>query len=185
MPTIITHSVFALLLGRIFQLANMPKRFWLLAVACTMLPDLDVIGFSIGIAYGDPLGHRGFSHSLVFALLVSICVVAIAFRQPEFRPLRLHLLVFYFLVTASHGLFDAMTNGGLGIAFFAPFDDTRYFLPFRPIQVSPIGLADFIRWGGMRVLIREWVWIILPTVMVLAFFSITRLIRKKFSHTDR
>src|SRR6267378_8050335 len=44
---------------------------------------------------------------------------------------------FFFLATASHGLLDAMTNGGLGVAFFAPFCDTRYFLPWQPIVVSP------------------------------------------------
>jgi len=36
-----------------------------------------------------------------------------------------------------------MTNGGLGIAFFSPFDPARYFLPWRPILVSPIGASVF------------------------------------------
>jgi inner membrane protein len=46
-------------------------------------------------------------------------------------------------VKASHGILDAMTDGGLGVAFFSPFDDTRCFFPFRPIKVSPIGLSFF------------------------------------------
>jgi hypothetical protein len=33
-----------------------------------------------------------------------------------------------------------MTDGGLGCALFWPFDTTRYFAPWRPIPVSPIGL---------------------------------------------
>lgn len=33
------------------------------------------------------------------------------------------LAVFFTLVTASHRFFDAMTDGGLGIAFFAPFNN--------------------------------------------------------------
>jgi hypothetical protein len=43
---------------------------------------------------------------------------------------------FLFLCGASHGFFDAMTNGGLGVAFFAPLDSRRYFLTFRPLEVA-------------------------------------------------
>lgn len=67
-----------------------------------------------------------------------------------------------------HGFFDAMTNGGLGVAFFAPFDNTRYFLPWQPIQVSPIGVANFFSEWGLSVIISEFLWIWLPA-LVLAF----------------
>ena len=39
--------------------------------------------------------------------------------------------LYLFLSTASHGVLDALTDGGLGVAFFSPFDQTRYFFPFR------------------------------------------------------
>jgi hypothetical protein len=48
---------------------------------------------------------------------------------------------YFFVVTASHGALDAMTDGGLGIAFFAPFDNTRYFFPFRPIKKNSRNLV--------------------------------------------
>jgi hypothetical protein len=35
-----------------------------------MLPDLDVIGFALGVRYGDPWGHRGAAHSLLAILEV-------------------------------------------------------------------------------------------------------------------
>lgn len=38
--------------------------------ALALLPDLDVIGFSPGVPYGAPWGHRGASHSLAAVLLV-------------------------------------------------------------------------------------------------------------------
>jgi len=167
MPTIIAHSVFAVSLAHVFKHSSLPLRFWVLALACSMLPDIDVIGFSLGVKYADFWGHRGFSHSLTFALAISLLVVLLAFYQERYRPLRLRLVVFFFLVTASHGLFDAMTNGGLGIAFFSPLDDTRYFMPIRPIQVSPIGLRDFLEWGGWRVLSNEIKWIVLPSLVLL------------------
>lgn len=180
MPTIITHSIFAISLAHVFKRSELPLRFWLLAMICSMLPDIDVVGFSFGVKYGDFWGHRGFTHSLVFACLTSLIVVLVAFYQEKYRPLRPRLLLFYFLVTASHGLFDAMTNGGLGIAFFSPFDEARYFLPLRPIQVSPIGLHDFLKWGGWRVLTNEIRWIALPSLLLLLLSILTRyLIRYK------
>jgi inner membrane protein len=68
-------------------------------------------------------------------------------------------------VTASHGMLDAMTNGGRGIAFFAPFSNHRYFFPWRPIQVSPIG-AGFFSARGLSVLVSEARWIWLPSVII-------------------
>ena len=55
-----------------------------------------------------------------------------------------------------------MTNGGLGIAFFAPFDNRRYFLPWRPLEVSPIGTYGFFGPRGVAVLKTELVWVWLP-----------------------
>ncbi len=69
------------------------------------------------------------------------------------------------LITASHGLLDAFTNGGKGVGFFIPFDNRRYFLPWHPIQVSPIGFAFFSR-EGLPVLLSEMLWVWLPTVAV-------------------
>jgi inner membrane protein len=46
-----------------------------------------------------------------------------------------------------------MTNGGLGVAFF---------LPWRPILVSPIGVGRFFSERGFAVLQSELVWIWLP-----------------------
>jgi inner membrane protein len=50
-------------------------------------------------------------------------------------------------VLASHALLDTLTNGGLGCALFWPFDLTRYFAPWTPIPVSPIGLRYFSSYG--------------------------------------
>ena len=184
MPTVISHGIFAISLGHLFRYhrledSGLPLRFWVLALACTMLPDLDVIGFSLGVKYAEFWGHRGFSHSLMFALLTSLLMVSLGFYQAQYRPYRWRLVLFYFLVTASHGLFDALTNGGLGIAFFSPFDDTRYFLPWRPIQVSPIGLHDFLKWGGLKVLSSEMKWIGLPSLALLVFSLSLRLFLRR------
>ncbi len=176
-----THSVFAISMAHLFKHSELPARFWLLAIICSLLPDLDVIGFMFGVAYADPWGHRGLSHSLSFALLTSLLVVLLFFWQAAYRALRIRLIAFYFLVTASHGVFDALTNGGLGIAFFAPFDYGRYFLPFQPIEVSPIGLRNFLTDRGLEVILSESYWLILPSLLIMLLVSIIRLIIKKKS----
>ena len=54
----------------------------------------------------------------------------------------------------SHALLDIFTNGGLGCALFWPFDLTRYFAPWTPIPVSPIGLG-YLSLYGMFVAVSE------------------------------
>lgn len=122
--------------------------FW---AALSFLPDADVIGFGFGIRYQDEWGHRGASHSLVFALATGILVGVLAplFKR---RPVRTGLIAT--LVVASHGLLDTLTDGGLGIALFWPFDLTRYFAPWTPIPVSPIGLG-YLSPYGLYVFITE------------------------------
>ena len=163
MPTVFTHVVSAVALGAIYSRPEKSSRFWVLAIFCAVVPDADVIGFALGIKYGDLLGHRGFSHSLCFALIAGLVVTTLAFKSiPRFSRPWWYLVLFFSCATASHGLLDALTNGGLGIAFFSPFDSTRYFLPWRPLQVSPIGLPAFLSFRGLDVLISEFVWIWIP-----------------------
>ena len=59
-----------------------------------------------------------------------------------------------------------MTNGGLGVAFFAPFSDARYFLPWRPIVVSPISIRAFVGPRGLQVMWSEIGWIWAPSAVV-------------------
>jgi inner membrane protein len=96
------------------------------------------------------------------------------------------LIAHFSFVTASHGMLDAMTDGGLGVAFFAPFDNARYFFPWRPILVSPIGIAQFFSGYGLDVLLSEFVWIWVPAGMVWLISQIVRMKtpRKSMSTTD-
>jgi len=143
---------------------NCGAAVWVAGAACSMLPDADTAAFRFGIAYSDMLGHRGLTHSLAFAALLSIAVMCVVFKD-RLRSERLRIGLFLFLVTASHGVLDAFTNGGLGIAFFAPFSDERFFFPVRPIQVSPIGAA-FCSARGWNVLKSELLWVWVPTLAI-------------------
>jgi inner membrane protein len=116
--------------------------------ACAVIPDLDVIGLSFGIPWGHVLGHRGFTHSVCFAALLATVVLAMIFRGRDWDGRRVTVWIYPVRGDESHGVLDAMTHGGSGVAFWAPFDDGRYFLPWRPIPVSPIGSRFFTERGA-------------------------------------
>jgi inner membrane protein len=178
MPTIITHSVIAVSAGKIFVRKKMPLRFWILSVVCSIIPDADVLAFSFGIPYGNFLGHRGFFHSIFFALILSLCLAFVFFN--DYKPASKKWWKYtswFFLISASHGILDAFTNGGRGIALLSPFNNTRYFSPWTPIEVSPIGIGAFISRWGLRVLTFEVIYIWLP---LLTFVIIVGIFRKKF-----
>jgi inner membrane protein len=164
--SVFSHAVAALGLGACFYRPGAPKRVWVVGAFCSVIPDIDVLGFRFGIPYDDFWGHRGFTHSLLFAVLLAGAVMLAAFRHASPGLNRLPLWIYFFLATASHGFLDAMTDGGLGVAFFSPFDNHRYFLPWRPIHVSPIGVARFFSERGFAVLQSELVWIWLPAALL-------------------
>ena len=154
MPTIITHPAIALLK------TWFPRLSWRIAIlgaVLSILPDLDTIGFAYGVPYGSTFGHRGFTHSIAFALITASLGSLIARTRSAFP--------FLFLCAISHPIFDALTDGGLGIAFFSPFSNTRYFFPWRPIRVSPIGTRIFNA-RGLQTLASEFVWVWIPCGVV-------------------
>jgi inner membrane protein len=78
---------------------------------------------------------------------------------------RFALFGYLFLATASHAVLDSMTDGGLGVAFFSAFENKRYFLPWRPIHVSPIAIHRFFSARGLAILQNEAVWIWIPAIL--------------------
>jgi inner membrane protein len=85
----------------------------LLWAALSFLPDADVIGFGLGVRYEDPWGHRGVTHSLMFALALG---TTLGLAAPLFRRPTLRTAVTASLVLASHALSVAATE----IVLFAP-----------------------------------------------------------------
>ena len=179
MPSAFSHAAAALSLGTPFYRELVPKRVWVLGAICAALPDLDVIGFRFGIHYADFWGHRGFTHSLCFAAILAGGCVALTSHSAEQGLTRSRLWFYLFLATASHGVFDAMTDGGLGVAFFAPFDNSRYFLPWTPISVSPISIRRFFTLRGLLVFKSELLWVWVPSAIFAGLILIFRAARQK------
>lgn len=160
MPTIMTHAVVPLMAAVALGRDRIPFKVAATGMVFAMLPDADVIGFKFGIQYADAWGHRGATHSLLFAAMLATLATAI------FRPARWMLVwLFLFAAAASHGLLDTLTNGGLGAALFWPVTDARYFAPVQPIRVSPIG-AGFFSERGVATMLSELRWVILPSLLI-------------------
>jgi len=176
MPTIITHSVIALSSSYSFCSGKESLKFWILSIACSSLPDADVIGYRwLYIPSYHFFGHRGFFHSPVFAALLSLFIVCIFYRKEEiFSNQWWKYVLYFFILSASHGLLDAMTNGGQGIALLSPLNNNRYFLPWTPIEVSPLTIKRFLSPRGLTVLISELIWIWVPCFLIVIFLKIKR-----------
>jgi inner membrane protein len=177
----ISHAVAAVGISACFYDSRVPKNVWLVGTLCAVLPDIDVIGFRFGVHYGDFLGHRGFTHSLVFAIVLATALLLCVFPRGVPGLSRFALWCYLLLVTVSHGVLDAMTDGGLGVAFFSPFDNRRYFFPWTPIRVSPIGVSRFFSERGIRVLQSEFVWIWIPTILLI----VLSIVAHRFVHRNQ
>jgi len=161
MASIFGHGLVAFTTSKVID-SKANKLLLFLAIGSTILPDLDVLAFKIGIDYMHPLGHRGFTHSIFFALLWSV-VLSFSFGKNR----KLIYFIVLFLSTLSHGILDAMTTGGRGVGFFIPFENSRHFLPWRIIQVSPLGIQEFFSEWGIRVILSELKYIAIPCFIIL------------------
>jgi inner membrane protein len=168
LASLFSHAAAASSIATCFYRSGNAKRIWAIAALSSVVTDMDVVGFRFGIRYGDFWGHRGFTHALVFAALLAAAIVTLGFREATPGLKHLSHWAYFFLATARHGLLEAVTDGGLGVAFFAPFDNHRYFLAWTPIRVSPIGVGRFFSDGGLAVLPSELLWIWLPAALFAA-----------------
>ncbi|NRD23262.1 metal-dependent hydrolase [Winogradskyella litoriviva] len=168
MASVFGHGFVAYTVAKVID-SKSNRLLLFLAIGSAILPDIDVIAFKLGIAYAHPFGHRGFTHSILFAILWSLLL---AFSLGKSRKLIFTIVLF--LATISHGLLDAMTTGGKGVGFFIPLDNSRYFFSFRPIKVSPIGVKEFFSEWGITVILSEFQYIIVPCFIILTVLFVSK-----------
>lgn len=176
MPTPISHFAVPLALGLGIGRTVIPARLLIAGLIASAIPDLDVLAFRLGIAYSSAFGHRGFSHSLLFAAVLAVlAVIWFAGLRSQWQ----NVLAFIFVCTASHGLLDMLTNGGFGVAYFWPFSAERLFFAHTVIEVAPLSLSRLLSPMGLAVLQSELLWVWLPALMLLI---ILRFIRRCFAY---
>jgi inner membrane protein len=178
--TLITHALVATSAWTAFRNCERPRRLLGLGVLAAMAPDVDVVGLWLGIPYEAMAGHRGITHSLAFAAALAWIFARWVRAPTDDARQRRRALLYLFLATASHGLLDAMTNGGLGVAFFAPFSAARFYLPWRPIWVSPMGLCAFFTLSGREAIFSEVMWLWGPAEL----FAIVAWLQTRRRRTD-
>ncbi|MHB8419897.1 MAG: metal-dependent hydrolase [Myxococcales bacterium] len=168
MASLLTHAALPLLAQRgLPELAPSRRRLALTAALCACLPDLDLIGMAFDVRPGDPLGHRGLSHSLLAAAVIAFGAGALAFRSLGLGSRKwLRVVAFLFAATAAHGVVDALTVGDVGVAFFAPFDAKRFLLPWRLLPVCPMGVPEYLSRWGLLVLANELLFLLVPAFLL-------------------
>lgn len=168
MPTILTHPAVPIATGLALGHETIPPRLMIAGVAVSILPDLDVLAFRLGVPYTAQFGHRGFSHSILFAACAALLGACLRKRlTTSFRCSFLFLMV----CAVSHGVLDAFTGGGMGVAFWWPWSDERFFFPVRMIKVAPLGLSRFLKPDGLSVLCSELLWVWLPLLACAGVFA--------------
>ncbi|PVZ86646.1 metal-dependent hydrolase [Serratia sp. S1B] len=171
MPTIITHTAVPLCLGLGLGQKVIPPRLLLAGIAFSMLPDADVVAFKFGVAYGNTFGHRGFTHSLLFAVLMPTLAL-LFYRWFKVAPIKTWLFLFISLL--SHSLLDSVTTGGKGVGWLWPWSSERFFAPWQVIRVAPFDLHKYLTPTGHAVIVSELHWVWLPGVIIMTAMIIVR-----------
>jgi len=172
MCSVLTHPAVPIALITVLPQEVVSPTLLLVGAACSVIPDLDVVGFKFGITSDHMLGHRGLTHSIVFAVALGALLTYTFFRTSHPDPWVVFL--FLFVSTLSHPLLDMLTNGGRGVALCAPFSKARYFFPWRPIEVSPVSVRRFFSGRGVQVICSEFRWVWLPAAAVVILGMMVR-----------
>lgn len=159
MPMPVAHG----LVGASLVAAALPRagrrRLLLLAgAALANAPDLD---FILVFVFRSRAWHRGFTHSLVCALAVFVCLLLSLGRR------RAREAVAFGMAYASHALLDfATTRAGGGLELFWPFSAERFGLrwwglseiPSRlpPLEVLKSLAVEFLLFAPPFLLVLLW-----------------------------
>lgn len=174
MPSAFSHAFVAIAIGSSSDRIRLFKIL-LIGSICAAIPDLDAIGFQMGIPYDSLFGHRGITHSFFFSFFLALLVMKLFFTNEIIKGKKwVGLFLYFFLATASHPILDMFTNGGLGVALFAPFSNHRYFFTFRPVKVAPLSVEGFFTTRGWEVFKSELLWIWVPCIVYMLLVTTFR-----------
>lgn len=136
------HAIAGAAAGALYQSPGQRRRVITLAAICGVVPDLDLIGWPLGVSTFTLFGHRGVTHSIAFAVMLG---VAVAGLLPGItRRERVIAGVVLILATVTHSVLDAMTTySPTGPAFWAPFSNERYRFSWMPLTGAGGFATDF------------------------------------------
>jgi len=120
-------------MGEAFAGRTVGKKALLWGILAQSIPDIDFIAAVWLNTSDNLLAHRGFTHSILFAALVTLVMATLAERWH--RPHNISFIrwtAFFSAATFSHIFLDAFNNYGVG--WFEPF--SHYRISFNIIYVA-------------------------------------------------
>lgn len=140
----LTHIALGACIGELFTDKQFGKKAMLWGALAQSIPDIDFISVAWLGPTEELLAHRGFTHSILFGIMITffLAVTAERFHRPHNISLKKWI---FFLGTEIlvHLVIDAFNNYGVG--WFEPFSDRR--ISFHTIFVAdpffslPSGIA--------------------------------------------
>ena len=139
----ITHIALGACVGEAFFERGFGKKAMVWGALAQSIPDIDFIAGLWASPAGDLLAHRGFTHSILFALLIipAFALSADKIHKPHNIAFRTWLL-FFTAEVFMHLFIDAFNNYGIG--WFEPFSHARF--SFNTIYVADL---FFSLWPGI------------------------------------
>jgi inner membrane protein len=139
----LTHIAVGACMGEAFAGKTVGRKAMLWGAMAQSIPDIDFLASFWMDSASNLLAHRGFTHSVLFAILITPCMAMAAERLH--RPHNISLkkwLLFFGSAVLGHLFLDAFNNYGVG--WFEPFSQKR-------ISFNAIYVADpfFSVWLGM------------------------------------
>ena len=121
----LTHIALGACIGEAFFEKGFGKKAMIWGALAQSIPDIDFIASAWLTTSENLLAHRGFTHSILFALLIIpiFALVADKIHKPHNIPFRTWLL-FFATEIFLHLFIDAFNNYGIG--WFEPFSHGRY-----------------------------------------------------------
>ena len=142
MPLPVAHGLLGASLVAALRPRESPRRYAYALAAGALLANAADLDFCLVFALRSKAWHRGFTHSLVFALLVGLLFLALLGRR------RAREAAAYGLAYASHAALDfATTKAGGGLELLWPFSAERFALGWRGLSEIPSRLppAEVLR----------------------------------------
>jgi inner membrane protein len=139
----LTHIALGACMGEAFAGKTLGKKAMLWGALAQSIPDIDFVASFWMDTSSNLLAHRGFTHSLLFCIIITplLSLLAEYWHRPHNISLK-NWMVFFGSVIFVHIFLDAFNNYGVG--WFEPFSHQR-------ISFNIIYVADplFSIWPGM------------------------------------
>ena len=142
----LTHIALGACIGEAFFEKGFGKKAMIWGALAQSIPDIDFLASIWSTTTENLLAHRGFTHSILFALLIVPVFVMAADRIHRPHNIAFRTWIMFFATEVFLHLFiDGFNNYGVG--WFEPFSHTRF--SFNAIYVADI---FFSIWAGIALL---------------------------------